>query len=139
MVDPFCTLDIVKPTYAASFQSSAVNFDTNYKTLMTLVSANASSFLTQNDILLFVFCYGATGTLAFTYFDSPDGTTWTATTQVRSKLAHNQGADTYGTLFQYMGNQPYFRITMTPTSFAAAAPLVYGTVYGNKRSTNNIA
>jgi hypothetical protein len=135
-IDLFNHLDITKPTYSAAFQSSAVNFDFQFSDHQDDVDTVSSAFNTQEDILFLTLNYGSAGTLAFTYFESDDGNTWAAittdTTKWRRKQCHGN-SNTYASIHQYLGTKDYFRITITPSGFSAAAPLVYGHLRGNKR------
>lgn len=142
MIDAFAELDITLPTYAPTYQSSPVSLVIDYVTLMSSVSLNASAFHKQEDILAFFATYGTVGTNAFTIFESDTDSSYVEitsdTTKWRSKKMHGT-TNTYGTIFQYLGTKKFCKITITPSTYSAAAPLVYGLVRGNKRLTQNVA
>jgi hypothetical protein len=134
--DLFAELDLTKATSAPTFQSSPVNFDHQFSDHQDDVDTVSSAIHDQMDYLFYLMTYGSTGTLVLTFFESSDGSSWTAITTDTSKWRKKQmhgNSNTYATVIQYLGTLDYFRITITPSGFSAASPLIYGFLRGNKR------
>jgi hypothetical protein len=135
-LDLFGELDLTKPTQNLTFEAAAVNFDFQFSDHQDDVDTVSSAVHDQSDYLFYLFAFGATGTIALTFFESDNGSDWDAITADTSKWRKKQGhgnSDTYASVVQYLGTKDYFRITITPSDFAAACPIVYGHLRGNKR------
>jgi hypothetical protein len=123
--------------HVLNFQAAGVNRDINFPGLNDETSANSRFIANQYDVLLLTLIHGSgLGTVAFTYFESDDGASWTEitsdttlwrrTTPVGDSTALNH-------IHQYLGTKKYFRVTITPADFGATATLMSLIVCGPLR------
>lgn len=123
--------------HVANFEATNVNRDINYAALNLATSANSRFIANQRDVLMLTAIHNAAvGTVAFTYFESIDGSSWTeitGDTTLWRRTTPVGDATGVNHIHQYLGTKKYFRVTINPDGFVAVATLMTFIICGPLR------